>query len=77
MDEVRGTNVLLENVVSQFQVFGEGLIDIRRIVDSHSDRFDRLETRMDRLEMRFDHLEATSSKEHHLMLQMIKELNEE
>lgn len=67
MDEARRTNILLEDMLSKFNAFGEGLCDIRRIVQKHDERFDQLEGRLDRLE-------AANSQEHRLMMQMIKEL---
>lgn len=70
MDEARRTNILLEEMLSKFHAFGEGLCDIRKIVQKHDDRFERLECRLDRLE-------ASNSQEHRLMMQMIKELHEE
>jgi len=77
MDEARRTNILLEDMLSKFDAFGEGLCDIRKIVQKHDERFDQLEGRLDRVEGRLDHLEKTNSQEHHLMMQMIKELHEE
>jgi hypothetical protein len=32
MDEARRTNILLEEMLSKFNAFGEGLCDIRKIV---------------------------------------------
>lgn len=74
MDEARRTNVLLEDLLSKFQFFGEGLTDVRQTVY-------RLEAtnkqEHERLDSRLDQLETSNSKEHQLMMQMIKELNEE
>jgi hypothetical protein len=60
MDESKRTNILLEELMSQFRVFGEGLQGLR-----------------EEMNVRFDKLENQNQQEHQLMMQMIKELNEE
>ena len=77
MDEARRTNILLEEMLFKFNAFGEGLYDIRKIVQKHDDRFEQLECGFKRLEYRLDRLEASNSQEHRLMMQMIKGLHEE
>lgn len=56
--------VLLENLSSQFKVFGEGLeivqkqvSEVNQKVDGLERRFDKLELKVDSLERRFDSLE--------------------
>lgn len=60
MDESKRTNILLEELMSQFRAFGEGLQGLR-----------------EEMNVRFDKLENQNQQEHQLMMQMIKELNEE
>ena len=59
--------ILLEDLRSQFRVFGEGLRALNEKVDKG---FLEVNDRIDR----FEH---QNHQEHRLMLQMIKELNEE
>ncbi len=54
----REFKVILEDIYSQFRVFGEGMGDLRNKFENLETRFDKLETRFDKLETRFDGLET-------------------
>ena len=73
--------VLLEDLMSQFRTFGEGLQLLNDKVDNGFDslngRVDRLESRMDRLEGKLTGLQESNTQEHQQLMQMIKELDTE
>ena len=66
--------VLLKELRSQFQTFGEGLQLLNDKVDKG---FDTLNNRMDKMETRMDRMEANNCQEHQQLMQMIKELDKE
>lgn len=62
--------VLLEDIRSQFRVFGEGL----QMINEKVDKIDqKLDTHIEENRRQFDQ----NRQDHLLMMQMIKELNEE
>jgi hypothetical protein len=62
--------ILLEDIRSQFRVFGEGLQMLNEKVDKIDQKID---THIEENRRQFDQ----NRQEHQLMMQMIKELNEE
>ena len=62
--------VILEDLRSQFKVFGEGLQMV-------NDKIDRVEQKVDQVEHKLDaHIEQ-NHQEHQQLMQMIKELDNE
>lgn len=66
MDETK-VAVLLEDLMSQFRTFGEGLEGLR---DEINNRFNHLEQKLD------THI-GQNRLEHHQLMQMVKELDHE
>ncbi|HBE79161.1 MAG TPA: hypothetical protein DDW65_15510 [Firmicutes bacterium] len=69
--------VLLEDLMSQFRTFGEGLQPL-------NDKVDRVETKVDNLDTKLDaHIEENrhnfekNCQEHQQLMQMVKELDTE
>ncbi len=69
--------VLLEDLMSQFRTFGEGLQLL-------NDKVDRVETKVDKIDKKLDahigenrHDFETNRQEHQQLMQMIKELDTE
>jgi hypothetical protein len=69
--------VLMEDLISQFRTFGEGLQLL-------NDKVDRVETKVDNLDTKLDaHIEENSHnfeknrQEHQQLMQMVKELDTE
>ncbi len=50
-DESRRSNVLMEQMLSKFNTFGESLAHVREDVNSLKPRFDRLEEKVDVLDL--------------------------
>jgi phage shock protein A len=83
--------VILEDLRSQFRVFGEGLQILNEKVDRVDKKVDTLETKVDSLETKVDSLdkkvdaldnrlerhELKDQEEHRLLMQMIRELSDE
>ena len=73
--------VLLEDLMSQFRTFGEGLQLLNDKVDNGFDslngRVDRLESRIDRLEGKLTGFQESNTQEYQQLMQMIKELDTE
>lgn len=66
--------VLLEDIKSQFQVFGDGFQILNEKIDAQGQK---LSDKIDSLNQRVISLEVSNSNEHLLILQMLKELSEE
>ena len=73
--------VLLEDLMSQFRTFGEGLQLLNNKVDngfnSLNGRVDKLKSKIDRLEGKLTNLQESNAQEHRQLMQMIKELDKE
>lgn len=67
-DEQRRTNVLLEQLMSQFNIFGEGLAQLNVKMDAHIEE-NQKEFKM--VQSGFDR----NHQEHQLLKQMIEDLN--
>ncbi len=67
-DEQRSTNVLLEELISQFRTFGEGLQQLNDKMDAHIEE-NRKEFKMVQNSLDRNH------QEHQLLKQMIDDLN--
>lgn len=66
--------VLLEDLMSKFNTFGEGLEMLNDKVDKG---FDTMNNRMDKLEARMDRMEADNQRDHKQIIQAIQDLNSE
>ena len=62
--------VILEDLRSQFRVFGEGLQMLNEKVDQVDNKVDALDKRLERHEIK-------NEEENRLLMQMIRELSEE
>ena len=54
----REFKVILEDIYSQFRIFGEGLTGVNGRLDGMEQRLDRMEVRLDRMEGRLDRVEG-------------------
>ncbi|PIQ87094.1 MAG: hypothetical protein COV74_02075 [Candidatus Omnitrophica bacterium CG11_big_fil_rev_8_21_14_0_20_45_26] len=54
----REFKVILEDIYSQFRIFGEGLTGVNGRLDGMEQRLDRMEVRLDRMEVRLDRMEV-------------------
>ena len=72
--EERETRVLLEDLGSQFRVFGEGMHGMNQRLGRIEDKVERLDSKVDRLEIKVDHLgskvDQLQSEVHHLQVEM-------
>jgi hypothetical protein len=69
--------VLLEDIRSQFRVFGEGLQMLNEKVDGIDIKVGSVGSKVENLELEMKRQFRENSDEHKLILQMIRELNEE
>jgi len=83
MDDAK-VAVILEDLRSQFKVFGEGLQLLSEKADKIDDKVNVLDKKVDSLEIHamsfVEKLERhilENTDQHHLMMQMIKELSDE
>ncbi len=73
-DEARRTNVLLEELMSQFRTFGEGLDGLR---DEFKGFKQEINHRFNQLEQKLDSHIDQNRQEHQQLMQMVKELDKE
>ena len=76
MDDNR-VAVILEDLRSQFKVFGEGLQMVNDKIDRVEQKVVQVEQKVDQVEQKLDaHIEQ-NRQEHQQLMQMIKELDNE
>lgn len=73
MDDTK-VAVLLEDLMSQFRTFGEGLQLLNEKVDKG---FQEVKTEIDSLKLEITSLKAENRQEHQQLQQMVKELDTE
>ncbi len=80
-DEVRRTNVLLEELMYQFRTFGEDLQQLNAKMDAHIEEnrmeFQMIQTRMDRQESKLSQLQESNDREHRQIIQAVHDLDGE
>lgn len=80
-DEERRTNILLEQLMSQFRTFGEGLDGLRNEVNQFrietDAKFNKLETRMDRLDGKLSQMQESNDRDHQQIIQAVYDLDSE
>ncbi len=69
--------VILEDLRSQFRVFGEGLQILNEKVDRVDIKVEALDIKVDALDKRLERHEIKNEEENRLIMQMITELSEE
>ncbi|MGE5557805.1 MAG: hypothetical protein ACM3WV_04255 [Bacillota bacterium] len=69
--------ILLEDIKSQFKVFGEGLQMLNEKMDTIDQKVNKLDQKVENIEIEMKNGFQKNQQEHQLMMQMIKELNEE
>lgn len=69
-DEQRRTNILLEELMSQFRIFGEGL----QLVN---DKVDKVDQKVERIEQELVEFRTENRLEHNQLRQMIGDLDME
>lgn len=65
--------ILLEDLRSQFQIFGEGLQLLNDKVDNLEKKVDTIDNKVNNLELKLDAHIIEDRREHQQLMQMIKE----